>query len=89
MMPESNPPFVYRTSFEDWNSQNCGICGILLTSGLYIFGITTLEVERHCAYICDDCLLKMFAAIPASLALVDPDGTIGDFLKRADLASAG
>lgn len=78
--------FEYQASFPPYCEPNCGTCGASVGAVLS-FDVTTPDLMTVRAYICDACLLKMLAAIPASL--VDPDGTIWDFLKRADLASAG
>ena len=63
-MLETNAPFVYRASFEDWELPMCGVCSTLMKSGLLLHGITTLEEERHLAYICDACLMKLIHAVP-------------------------
>lgn len=78
--------FEYQASFPSDCEPNCGTSGASV-GAVMSFNVTTPDLMTVHAYICDACLLKMLAAIPASL--VDPDGTILDFLQRANLASAG
>lgn len=77
-MQQTNPPFVYKTSFDFGLEPVCGICDQIVSAALFIFGLTTLDAERSCAYICDGCLLKMLAVIPASVA--ESRQTIGDLV---------